>query len=631
VKSAGDVLLSSIMLAAMNPFGNNPIFELAANLVNQTSRHIFLTGKAGTGKTTFLKYIKEHSPKKSVVVAPTGIAAINCSGVTIHSFFQLPFTPFIPVPQRGTDSENSGLSDAYTLLQNLRLHNEKRELFEEIELLIIDEISMVRCDVLDAIDTVLRHVRKRHGIPFGGVQMLYIGDLFQLPPVVQEQEWSILRNFYKTPFFFHAKVLEQIPPLIIELQKIYRQQDAVFIDLLNRVRNNNTLRTDLELLNSRHAIALQQGEDEVVITLTSHNYLADRINAEELAKLPGESFRFDGTVDGDFPTKSYPTEKELWLKEGAQIMFIKNDLQKERRYFNGKLGRIAQISDDRIEVEFPGESIYFTLERETWRNIRYAYNAAEQRIEEEELGLFCQFPIRLAWAITIHKSQGLTFEKVIVDAANSFSAGQVYVALSRCTSLEGIALKSPITSRSIQTDERILDFMRDSTSMDALQSVYQNEKHQYLYSIIVKAFEWSAISHQVIELLESIDQKNIPHKEDAIALMQSINIWLEYNKKVNLTFKRHLYTWMKEASDQNDYTHVYQRVKDASDYFTTKMQDDIISPLELHIQATRKLKKVKKYLKEIQQLLRILLQQEKSMIQSRELLALSNYKQPINR
>jgi hypothetical protein len=615
----------------ITPLDSNPIFDLAANLVNQTNRHIFLTGKAGTGKTTFLKYIKEHSPKKSVIVAPTGIAAINCGGVTIHSFFQLPFGPFIPVPQR-VDNDSAELSDAYTLLQNLRIHNEKRELFEEIELLIIDEISMVRCDVLDAIDVVLRHVRKKRGIPFGGVQMIYIGDLFQLPPVVQEHEWSILRNFYRTPFFFHAKVIEQIPPLIIELQKIYRQQDPLFIDLLNRVRNNITSQEDLELLNSCHNKSLIPNETEAVITLTSHNYLADRINTEELAKLPGEPSLFDGTVDGDFPAKSYPTEKQLVLKEGVQIMFIKNDMkQKERRYYNGKLGRISCIDGEKVYVEFPGESEHLVLEREVWRNVRYVYNPKEQLVEEQELGQFSQFPIRLAWAITIHKSQGLTFQKIVIDAANSFSAGQVYVALSRCTSLQGIALKSSITNKSIQTDERILSFMQQSTSVQELQRIYQDEKHQYLYSILIKAFEWNAVSNQIDAIMHVFDKRNIPHKEEAVALMQTIYTWIEENKKVSRIFQRHLYAWMKEASDQEDYTHVHQRVDDASKYFSTKMNEEVIGPLERHIDATRKMKKVRKYLKDVQLLLRILLLQQKSMVQSKELLLVSNPQQPISR
>ncbi|WP_333820803.1 ATP-dependent DNA helicase [Ohtaekwangia sp.] len=615
----------------MNPLDNNAIFTLAANLVNQTDRHIFITGRAGTGKTTFLKYIKEHSPKKSVVVAPTGIAAINCGGVTIHSFFQLPFTPFIPIPQRNTDS--NALSDAYSLLQNLRLHQDKRELFEEIEVLIIDEISMVRCDVLDAIDTVLRHIRKRPHTPFGGVQMIYIGDLFQLPPVVQEQEWSILRNFYRTPFFFHAKILERIAPLTIELQKIYRQQDPVFIDLLNRVRDNVTTQEDLTLLNNSYGRILQQQHDEAIITLTSHNYIADRINAEELGKLPGEAFQFTGTVEGDFPMKSYPTEKDLSLKEGAQIMFIKNDVQKERRYFNGKLGRIASIDQElgRIAVEFPGESEHFTLEKEIWRNIRYVYNRAEQRIEEEELGQFSQYPIRLAWAITIHKSQGLTFSKVMVDAAQSFSPGQVYVALSRCTSLEGLVLKSPITTRSIQTDERILDFMQQRASTDTLQHIYQQEKHQYLYNTVAKAFTWTTVINHVEMVRLVLESKDIPIRQEAVEVLLLLGTWLEETTKVSQNFQKHLYGWMQEASVADDYAYVYQRVKDAAAYFSNKLKEEVIDPLERHIQGMQKMKNVRKYRKEVQRLLRIILLQQKAMLQSCELLSASDLKQPITR
>src|SRR5688572_30467195 len=377
-----------------SPDISNQLFDLAARFVNQTSKHLFLTGKAGTGKTTFLKYIREHSPKKMAVVAPTGVAAINAGGVTMHSFFQLPFGAFIP--ENRSWNGNSNINTPNTLFKNLRLSRDKRELMQELELLIIDEVSMLRADMLDEIDIILRNIRKQPLLPFGGVQVLYIGDLFQLPPVVSNEEWDVLKDFYKSPFFFDAQVMQQSPPVYLELKKIYRQHEADFINLLNNIRNNEAREEDLQRLHQNYRPGYESKADENYITLTTHNVRADTINREKLDKLPSRLFEYKAEIVGDFNEKSVPADMMLRLKPGAQIMFVKNDKGEARRYYNGKIATIARVENDDIYIQFPGEEGELTLEKETWKNIRYRYNKEEDKIEEEELGTFKQFPIRLA-------------------------------------------------------------------------------------------------------------------------------------------------------------------------------------------------------------------------------------------
>ncbi|MGI8633811.1 MAG: ATP-dependent DNA helicase, partial [Segetibacter sp.] len=444
----------------MSTDASNTIFQKAVAFVNQTNKHLFLTGKAGTGKTTFLKYIKNNTFKKMAVVAPTGVAAINAGGVTIHSFFQLPFGPFLP-SDKGVWGEFSGeINNRNSLLKNLRLQRSKRQVIKELDLLIIDEISMVRADLLDAVDTVMRHVRKQPLIPFGGVQMVYIGDLFQLPPVAKSEEWEILQQYYKSPFFFDAQVLQYVSPPFIELKKIYRQKDDVFINILNNIRNNCCTAYDLEVLHQHYHPEFSPRKAENYITLCSHNYKADEINQRELNKLPGKLYTYDAKITGEFYERSYPAEKQLQLKQGAQIMFIKNDKGEVRKFYNGKIGTVTRIEREKIAVTFPNEKEELEIEQEKWQNVRYDYNKENDALEEEELGTFTQYPIRLAWAITIHKSQGLTFEKAIIDAGASFAAGQVYVSLSRLTSLQGLVLKSRILPNCISTDRRVVDFVK---------------------------------------------------------------------------------------------------------------------------------------------------------------------------
>jgi hypothetical protein len=386
------------------PVSENLMFELALQFANFTGRHFFLTGKAGTGKTTFLQYLRKHSRKKMAVVAPTGVAAINAGGMTIHSFFQLPFGPFIPSAPQGWNGTPGIANNKHSLLKNLRLNSSRRQLIQELELVVIDEVSMVRADMLDAIDLVLRHIRRKQHLPFGGVQMIYIGDLFQLPPVASKEEWSILAEYYSSPFFFDAYAIKEANPLFLELTHIYRQRDEQFIALLEKIRNNNPSSADLELLHQHYEPGFIPVKEENYITLTTHNYKADAINKRALDELPGRPMIFKAKVDGEFAERAFPAEFELVLKTGAQVMFIKNDKGESRRYYNGKIGVISRMSDTEVFVEFPGEPEEVLVEKEQWKNIRYAFNKEQQQVDEEELGTYEQFPLRLAWAITIHKS-----------------------------------------------------------------------------------------------------------------------------------------------------------------------------------------------------------------------------------
>lgn len=453
-------------------------FNNAVELVRHTDKFVYLTGKAGTGKTTFLKYVKDTTDKNTVVLAPTGVAAINAEGVTIHSFFQIPFGPFIPsdlrlrTTTRGTDNKEN-------IYNTFRYREDKLKIIENLELLVIDEISMVRADVLDVIDRILRVFRKRLNLPFGGVQVVVIGDAFQLPPVADDEQWSILSQFYKTPFFFSSKVVEQNKPLYIELKKIYRQKEQNFIDILNRIRVDKIKQQDLDTLNSKYN-PIFSGDEGDYITLATHNRIVNETNLTRLNKLESELFIFEAIVSGDFPDKNKPTNHFLKLKMGAQVMFIKNDTGMSKRYYNGRIGKIKKLEQDKIIVFFDNDS-EIEVERSEWNNIRYIYNKVKNRVEEEIIGTFEQFPIRLAWAITVHKSQGLTFDKVIADLGRAFAPGQVYVALSRCTSIKGLYLKTKLSHFTIKTDLNVLEFARNETPETLVTEELNSGKADYYY------------------------------------------------------------------------------------------------------------------------------------------------------
>jgi len=552
----------------------NKLFNLATEVINFTSCNLFLTGKAGTGKTTFLKQIKDQSQKNIAIVAPTGVAAINAGGVTMHSFFQLPFNLYLPAATNIFG--NNATVDKHQLLKNLRFNKEKTALLNELELLIIDEVSMVRADLLQAVNDILQYVRQNNK-PFGGVQLLLIGDLFQLPPVVSDDELELMRKEYESPFFFSAPIIRENPPLFIELKDVYRQKEASFINLLNNIRNNTLTTTDLDILRSRHTSNLIN-ETPKGITLSTHNRMADAINQRELAKLPGKTTKFSGAINGDFSEKALPTEMELQLKPGAQIMFIKNDSGIDKRYYNGKLATVKYVSAETVRVEFNDTQEIFEIEKEKWTNIRYTLNKETNKLEEEELGSFTQYPIRLAWAITIHKSQGLTFDDVVIDAGSSFAAGQVYVALSRCRSLNGISLLSHITPSSVQSDARILKYAQQENSTSFIEQKLQEEKPKFAALLLLKTFDWSKLMVGIHHYYEQINSKKLPEQE----MIKSVaSVLLDRAKEQQQTadkFVRQLEVILQNQPING--TLLNERVTKAKLYFAKVIHDELILPIE---------------------------------------------------
>jgi len=581
---------------------DNPLFSLAADAVNFTGCTIFLTGKAGTGKTTFLKYIRRHSHKNTVVIAPTGVAAINAGGVTMHSFFQLPFIPYLPGKKYSEGSIES--VDRYSLLKNIRFGREKIELIRELELLIIDEVSMLRCDMLDAIDEILRHYRERRNLPFGGVQVLFIGDLFQLPPVVADHEWNRMKEQYLSPFFFSAKVLEQNPPLHIELKRIYRQSDEQFISLLNNIRNNEMKDADFHLLSDRFIKITSSEPRRHCITLTTHNYMADAINQSELKKLKGKIFHFEGTLNGNFAEKSLPAELRLELKEGAQVMFVKNDSNPAKRYFNGKLASVKSIDKEGIVVKFSGNTEELLLEKEKWKNVRHVLNKETGKVEEEEIGSFTQYPVRLAWAITIHKSQGLTFDNVVIDAGRSFAAGQVYVALSRCRTLEGLQLLSKINSACVKNDERIIAFAKKENTFTEIKNIISVEKPRYAAHLLIRTFDWKKITEELELFLRETESKKFDGK--ALAFTTASNMLNKVRAQQEVAEKFSAELERRFSRIPIDQTWLNEKVTSAKKYFVSNIKEELILPLnglQSHLKGKTKVRKYSKQVDDLENLL----------------------------
>jgi lambda repressor-like predicted transcriptional regulator len=579
---------------------DNSLFDIARAFVAHTGCNLFLTGKAGTGKTTFLRQIRESLPKEMVVVAPTGVAAINAGGVTMHSFFQLPFGPFVPKGSWAS-AQNESVHNAATLISKIRFNDTKRQLLRNLELLIIDEVSMVRADMLDAMDAILRHFRKKRHQPFGGVQVLFIGDLFQLPPVVQDSEWEILRPYYDSPFFFDAQVLREHPPVCIELQKVFRQSDDQFVKLLNRVRDNQLTQEDLDLLNSTYQPAFSPPKEANFITLSTHNHKAAAINERELGKLPGKSYRYKASVEGDFSDKAYPADEVLELREGAQIMFIKNDKGEYRRYYNGKIGLVSHLdAEGGITVRFPNEEEEITLEKENWDNIRYSFNEESQSIEEKKLGQFSQYPIRLAWAITIHKSQGLTFERAIIDAGSSFSPGQVYVALSRLTGMSGLVLHSRIGPEAVRSDDRVVSYMRHRGNEKELLDILQQEQQKYMALMLTEAFEWAEVNGAIYGLLKSLEKRKLPKPSVALETAQTLLQQSLELKKVSERFIPKVGQLLQQVPES--LPHLKERVAAAAGYFTKEIKSGLLAPLTQHAQEAFGWKRVKQYTNDLKSL-----------------------------
>lgn len=463
----------------------NVEFNYASDFVKHTNRLVYLTGKAGTGKTTFLKYLRETTTKNTVILAPTGVAAINAGGQTIHSFFQLPFGPFVLNDKRLRTSKDLGDLDDTTIYSTFRYREDKRIILEQLELLIIDEISMVRCDTLDVIDRVLRVFRKKPHLPFGGVQVILIGDTFQLPPIADFEQWEILKDYYQSPFFFSSKVVIDNKPIYIELKKIYRQKEQEFIDLLNKIRVNQISDLELNNLNKKYNPTFSSNGLNNHIILSTTNAQVNQTNATKLDELTTELKIFEGEITGIFPKDSrgnyvLPTEQNLHLKVGAQVMILKNDAGEFKRYFNGKIGKVASLDDSRIIIEFSDQS-KVQIEKASWNNIQYTWNTEKRKIEEKVVGTFTQYPLRLAWAITVHKSQGLTFERVFADLGSAFEDGQVYVALSRCTSFSGLVLKTQIPRTKIRTNQKVIEFAKTETPNTLIVQELNSGKADFYY------------------------------------------------------------------------------------------------------------------------------------------------------
>lgn len=581
----------------------NKIFKKAVAFVNQTNQNLFLTGKAGTGKTTFLRYIRDNCYKKMAITAPTGVAAMNAGGTTLHALFWLPFGVFIEDYPLKWDDHDHHIYNKSRLFSTIKLTKQRRAILQELELLVIDEVSMVRADTLDAIDVILKSVR-RDMRPFGGVQLLFIGDLYQLPPVVKDAEWQILRAHYSSMFFFDAKVLRNSPLVKLELQQIYRQQDDGFIKVLNNIRNNQCTPDDLTLLNSHYREDFAPTADDQYITLTSHNRLAEQINQEELVKLSGRMHNIKAVVKDDFQQGAYPTEETLALKEGAQVMFIKNDAGEDRKYFNGKIGFVRELllNKDQIIVGFKDGTEDVVVRRETWENIKYKYNKGEDKIEEEVLGTFSQYPLRLAWAITIHKSQGLTFDKAIIDAGTSFASGQVYVALSRMTGLEGLVLRSKIAAHAIRTDPQVVDFMKQLLEEKEIDEVLVKCQRVFLGQILLQSFRWTALTEAVQELVGSLANRNIDNKAGVEAFLIGITTAVKQQEAVAHKFVTQLYNMLANPNDV-DYQKICDRTSSAVQWFLPRMETELLASTTQHIEEWKVRKRTKKYIQELKALL----------------------------
>ncbi len=590
--------------------------EQILTLINQTHLNVFLTGKAGTGKTTLLHKIIATSHKNTIVVAPTGIAALNAGGVTIHSMFQLPFASFLPtLSSPPVVSESARFENRMSLRKHFAMNKSKRQIIESLELLVVDEVSMLRADILDAMDFMLQTIRKNR-FPFGGVQMLFIGDLLQLPPVVKNEEWNVLKNYYEGMFFFQSKVISENPPIYIELEKIYRQSDPYFISLLNNLRDNKLTSDNIQFLQQFVKPNFKPEQD--YITLTTHNAKADSINNKEMNKLTSKEFVYQADIVGDFPENIYPIEKYIYLKKGARVIFIKNDLSGEKLFFNGTMGTVIALSDDEIEVQLDGGKA-INVERYEWENIRYRINENTKDIEEEQLGTFTHYPLRLAWAITVHKSQGLTFEKAALDLDKVFASGQAYVAFSRLRSLNGLILLAPLNENGIENSYEVEQFAKRKASETEIQMAFQTGRKQFLEESVLKCFQWDNFLGQW-ELHRSSYVGDIGNKSHyktwANEQMKKVVELVSFSDKFTKQLKNIF------ASDY-DFSYVYERFEKAYTYFMPFLKEIWYEILRIEGEITT-LKKVKQYKEELADLDDVTSQVIRNLLKVHQMVSLAN-------
>ena len=549
---------------------SNPQLDLAFDFLEYTGTSIFLTGKAGTGKTTFLRELKRRSPKRMVVVAPTGVAAMNAGGVTIHSFFQLPFGPYLPGSLENLREEGK--------LAVRKVGKEKINIIRSMDLLVIDEISMVRADLLDAVSDVLRRYRDKEK-PFGGVQLLLIGDLQQLAPVVKEEEWGLLSDVYESPFFFCSKALKEVAYASIELEHVYRQTDTAFVDLLNKIRDNRADRAVLQALNRRCIPGFRPDESEGYITLTTHNYQAQQINKRKLEELDARAYVYKAEIKDDFPEYAFPTDEHLVLKQGAQVMFVKNDSSPEKRYYNGKIGRVAAIGAEHITVQCGEETI--AVSREEWTNTKYVIDSETQEISATTAGIFRQYPLKAAWAITIHKSQGLTFEKAIVDAGGAFTHGQVYVALSRCKSLEGLVLSSPLRAGVLIQDPVVGQFSEEISHHQPDRTCLADARRSYYLQLLKELFDYQQIQRRlyyVAHLFQEHLWKLYPELTRRIREVR--DVCRDELTEVGKRFQGQLERMAGECGDCERNPRMAERIGRGVDYFREKIRERLVAMLE---------------------------------------------------
>ena len=599
--------------------------EYILTLVNQTNRNIFLTGKAGTGKTTLLHKIINTCYKNTVVVAPTGIAALNASGVTIHSMFQLPFASFLPtLSNPPIVNEFLRFENRFSLRKHFQMHKNKQQVIRNMELLIVDEVSMLRADVLDAMDYMLQFIRKDKR-PFGGVQVLFIGDLLQLPPVVKQEEWEVLKHYYKGMYFFQSEVITQNPLLYVELETIYRQTDKLFISILNHLRENQLTSEDIKQLEKYVQPDFPKKHLKDYITLTTHNAKADAMNQREMSKLTSPLFSYEADIVDDFPEYLYPIEKVIQLKEGARVMFIKNDISGEHLFFNGKMGTVVSLSEGEITVKLDGGRV-INVERYEWENVRYKLNETTKDIEEERLGSFTQYPLRLAWAITIHKSQGLTFEKAILDLASVFASGQAYVAFSRLRSLDGLVLLSSVSANGINNNGEVIGYAENKASEKEVQTACYTGKTEFLQENILNTFQWNTLLEEWVLHRNSysgeIGNKNL-YKDWASQQLVRVQELVTVSEK----FIKQLKTLFNNATDVQ---HIFERVAKGITYFTPLLEQLWYEVLLVEGKIANQ-KKVKQFFTELKELDNSLSETLKKLFRLEQMIQLAQSDQPFDK